>query len=43
LKFTFELKNMVCHIFGRKRSEAKRPAERGRKSKSPESFRGRGF
>jgi hypothetical protein len=28
LKFTFELKNMVCHIFGRKRSEAKRPAVR---------------
>jgi hypothetical protein len=39
--FAFEPKNMVCHIFGRKRSEAKRPAERGRRSKSAE--RGRGF
>src|ERR1700761_9031340 len=41
LKFVFELKNMACHIFGRKRSEAKRPTERGCRSKSAE--RGRGF
>src|ERR1700719_2221677 len=30
LKLTFELKNMVCHVFGRKRSEAthgRRPQE----------------
>src|SRR5258707_15794971 len=39
LKFGFELKNMVCHIFGRKRSEAKRPTERGRRSKSAQRSR----
>src|SRR5271165_6538162 len=41
LKFAFELKNMCAIFFGRKRSEAKRPTERGRSSKSAE--RGRGF
>src|ERR1700730_14972263 len=43
LKFAFELKNMVCHIFWSKakQSKAKRPTERGRRSKSAE--RGRGF
>src|SRR5271165_5450985 len=41
LKFAFELKNMCAIFFGRKRSEAKRPTERGRRSKSAE--RGRGF
>src|SRR5271166_5676399 len=41
LKFAFELKNMVCHIFWPKAKRSKRPTERGRRSKSAE--RGRGF
>jgi hypothetical protein len=39
LKFGFGLKNMVCHIFLAE-SEATRPAERGRRSKSPEGLSG---